>query len=540
MRNSLDQVSWNKRFSTAFPGDPILVNKPRQVRGALYSIVYPTPVSQISLIAWSDSMAGDLGLLKPHPDSRSLALLGGNHIVEGLQPYAMRYGGHQFGHWAGQLGDGRAITLGELDLAGEGGFREIQLKGAGPTPYSRHADGRAVLRSSIREYLASEAMFALGVPTTRALSLVLTGDRVLRDMFYDGNPDYEPGAIVCRVAPSFVRFGHFEILKASGEMELLNQLVLFIINHHMPELAGGDQKDPDLVGLFFDEVCLRTARLMSHWMRVGFVHGVMNTDNMSILGETIDYGPFGWLDVFDPQWTPNTTDFQTRRYRYGEQPRIGFWNLSCLAQALEPLFSAPDRGAKGLEVYQNEFNRCFVKAFHEKLGISGQDSDLSQQVLNRLFDLLERSQIDMAIFFRQLASWWTFLVKGNPTPKDQWTGQVFREISALSYHTEPFSDEEGRLWMDFLDLLYKAWTREADTDPQGDHLNKVNPKVILRNYLVQEVIDAALQGDLKPLNRLEVALQSPYQDTPGAEGLDCKRPAWAANRPGCSALSCSS
>jgi uncharacterized protein YdiU (UPF0061 family) len=249
-------------------------------------------------------MAGALGLTEADIASPFFAqVFGGNGVLEGMQPWASNYGGHQFGAWAGQLGDGRAISLGEV-LTPQGERWELQLKGAGATPYSRGADGRAVLRSSVREFLCSEAMHHLGVPTTRALSLVVTGDSVERDMFYDGHPEDEPGAIVCRVAPSFIRFGHFELPASRGDVALLQQLVNFTIKRDFPALSGSDETR---YADWFADVCARTARMIAHWMRVGFVHGVMNTDNMSILGLTIDYGPYGWIDDFDLDWTPNTT-----------------------------------------------------------------------------------------------------------------------------------------------------------------------------------------------------------------------------------------
>ena len=250
--------------------------------------------------------------------------------AQAAQFLGIHVGGHQFGHWAGQLGDGRAISLGEAVLA-DGQRRELQLKGAGPTPYSRSADGRAVLRSSIREFLCSEAMHHLGIPTTRALSLVGTGEGVVRDMFYDGHPEVEPGAIVCRVAPSFLRFGHFELPSQRGDTSLLQALADFCIARDFPHLRG---RGEPLYADWFAEVCERTARLVAGWMRVGFVHGVLNTDNMSILGLAIDYGPYGWIDAYDPDWTPNTTDATGRRYRFGWQPRVANWNLGQLARAL--------------------------------------------------------------------------------------------------------------------------------------------------------------------------------------------------------------
>ena len=332
------------RFDNAFvrelPGDPEQGPRLRQVDGALYSRVDPTPVAAPRLLAHSAEMAATLGFSATDVAAPEFAeLFGGNALLDGMQPYAANYGGHQFGNWAGQLGDGRAISLGEvINAAGE--RWELQLKGAGLTPYSRGADGRAVLRSSVREFLCSEAMHHLGVPTTRALCLVDTGEAVLRDMFYDGHAAPEPGAIVCRVAPSFIRFGNFELPTSRGDVALLRQLVDFTIRRDFPELGGEGEA---LYAAWFAQVCERTARMVAHWMRVGFVHGVMNTDNMSILGLTIDYGPYGWVDNYDPDWTPNTTDAQRRRYRFGQQPNVAWWNLSCLAGALAPLFDGSGR-----------------------------------------------------------------------------------------------------------------------------------------------------------------------------------------------------
>src|SRR5919198_2973538 len=328
----LAAASYENTFVRELPADPVLVNMPRQVANACYTRVAPTPVAAPRLLAWSDAMGELLGLARPSP--LAVEVLAGNRVLPAMEPYAARYGGHQFGHWAGQLGDGRAITLAEM-IATDGSRQELQLKGAGKTPYSRTADGRAVLRSSLREFVCSEAMFHLGVPTTRALSLVGTGEEVIRDMFYDGHPRPEPGAIVCRVAPSFVRFGNLQILAANNELDALKRLADYVIRYHY---AGHSYAS------WYRELCRRTATLMVDWMRLGFVHGVMNTDNLSILGLTIDYGPYGWLDDFDPDWTPNTTDAHTRRYRFGQQPGIAQWNLARLAEALfaplAPPFSA--------------------------------------------------------------------------------------------------------------------------------------------------------------------------------------------------------
>ena len=391
-------LTFDNRFTRELPRDPIATNKTRQVTHASWSSVAPTPVATPTMLAYSREMAATLGLDDTAMHSQAIVnALSGNELLPGMQPYATCYGGHQFGHWAGQLGDGRAIYLGEaINAAGE--RWEMQLKGAGPTPYSRRADGRAVLRSSIREFLCSEAMHHLGIPTTRALSLIATGDRVVRDMFYDGNPKAEPGAIVCRVAPSFTRFGHFEILAARGETDLLLKLVDFTIDRDYPHLKSIPEKH----AAWFGEICERTARMVVGWMQVGFVHGVMNTDNMSILGLTIDYGPYGWVDNFDPGWTPNTTDSGGKRYAFGRQPEIARWNLERLADALGSVFADGAALMAGLERYDEIYNREFNRVFAQKFGLKelrGDDGDL----INDVFALLQKAEVDMTEFFQMLA-----------------------------------------------------------------------------------------------------------------------------------------
>ncbi|MFM7783631.1 MAG: protein adenylyltransferase SelO family protein, partial [Gammaproteobacteria bacterium] len=298
-----------------------------------------------------------------------------------------------------QLGAGRAIVLGETVNAREERW-ELQLKGAGQTPYSRSADGRAVLRSSLREFLCSEAMHHLGVPTTRALSLVATGEAVIRDMFYDGRARPEPGAIVCRVAPSFIRLGNFELPASRGELALLERLVDFTIARDFPALAALPQAERRRA--WFREVCERTARLMAHWMRVGFVHGVMNTDNLSILGLTIDYGPYGWIDDFDPDWTPNTTDAGGKRYRFGHQPRIAHWNLLQLANALVPVMQDTAPLEEALQQYVQTF--FATERVHNAAKLGLREALTAEDTLMRdLGALLQAAETDMTIFFRALA-----------------------------------------------------------------------------------------------------------------------------------------
>jgi uncharacterized protein YdiU (UPF0061 family) len=289
----------NNRFTAELPADVNETNEIRQVSNALFSYVNPVQPSNPVLIHASESVAELVGISKDEIQSESfLNVFSGKEILPETRPFAMCYAGHQFGNWAGQLGDGRAINLTEVEH--ENQFYMLQLKGAGKTPYSRTADGLAVLRSSIREYLCAEATHYLGVPTTRSLSLIQSGDEVLRDILYNGNPAYEKGAIVCRVAPSFIRFGSFEMLTARNELKNLKEFTEFTIKHYFPEIKG-EPKDQYIQ--FFKTVADRTREMILHWQRVGFVHGVMNTDNMSIHGITIDYGPYGWLENYDPNWT---------------------------------------------------------------------------------------------------------------------------------------------------------------------------------------------------------------------------------------------
>jgi uncharacterized protein YdiU (UPF0061 family) len=528
----MTELTWETRFVSRFPGDPEAANFTRPVKNALYSEVSPTPVRNPVILGWSGPLASELGLARPRQtdpqDQATIELLSGNRVLAGMRPYAARYGGHQFGHWAGQLGDGRAITLGEVLSPGLGCF-EYQLKGAGPTPYSRRADGRAVLRSSIREFLCSEAMHSLGVPTTRALSLVSTGDAVVRDMFYDGNPKEEPGAIVCRVSPSFLRFGNFEILAASGESELLKSLADFVIREHHPELDSGD---PDVYGKWLDEISRRTAIMVAHWLRVGFVHGVMNTDNMSILGLTIDYGPYGWLEPYDPSWTPNTTDAQSRRYRFAHQPGVAQWNLARLCQALVPLIPDEARLQQSLALFKETFESAYARMLAQKLGLRSIETAEDQRLVEELFGLLAESQADYVLFFRALSG---FGASPGASPS------FLRLLSPALYASESLTSDTRERWGRWASSYAERIL--ADGQEQSARrlsMNQANPKYVLRNYLAQNAINAASAGDLSVLERLQRVLETPYDELPADEDLAAKRPAWAENAPGCSALSCSS
>ena len=536
---ALDQLVFHNRFTQLLPADPDTTNRRRQVSGAAFSRVEPTPVAAPVTLAWSSEVAELLGLDPATCRSADFAeVFAGNRVPAGADPFAACYGGHQFGNWAGQLGDGRAIALGEvIDIHGQ--HQILQLKGAGPTPYSRGADGRAVLRSSIREFLCSEAMHHLGVPTTRALALVATGDGVVRDVMYDGNPAMEQGAVVCRVAPSFTRFGNFQLPAWRGDIDLLRALVNVTISTdftHLLEADGSGADEAQLVARWFAEICQRTADMVVHWMRVGFVHGVLNTDNMSILGLTIDYGPYGWLEVFDPGWTPNTTDAGQKRYRFGAQPGVVKWNLAQLAEALVPLTDVALLEA-ALAAFDQRYQYQFQAMMMERLGWGNLPGDgmctEDGGLVNDLFALLTRTDTDYVLFMRQLA-----LVPVAACVSDD---DLLTPLYDAWYQPE---EVVGEVRDDVVQWL-RRWAIRVSSGGLSQsermaRMNAVNPRFVLRNWMAQEVIDDAEQGDVSLLHELLEVLRRPYDEQPGRERFAARRPEWARNKVGCSMLSCSS
>jgi uncharacterized protein YdiU (UPF0061 family) len=517
-------LSISDTFNKELPSDSHTENTRRQVFEAAFSYVMPKIPSSPKLIHASKDMALNLGLLQEDISSDTfLKVFSGATIYPKTKPYAMAYAGHQFGNWAGQLGDGRAINLFEVNHKNQ--RWALQLKGAGETPYSRQGDGLAVLRSSIREYLCSEAMFHLGIPTTRALSLILTGDEVLRDMLYDGNADYEKGAIVCRAAPTFIRFGNFELFAARQDNKNLKTLVDYTLKYFFPEL-GKPSKDAYI--RFFKEVTNRTLDMIVHWQRVGFVHGVMNTDNMSILGLTIDYGPYGWLEGFDFGWTPNTTDRQHKRYRFGNQPNIALWNLLQLANALYPLVGEAQHFEDILHQYQVDFTQKSLNMMRSKLGLQLQ-LEGDEKLIKNLEDCLLLSETDMTIFFRLLGAY----------KKDN--DNSIAVVENAFYEPKDIEGEILDQWKGWFKAYHQRLQKEHLTDLERQlNMNLVNPKYVLRNYMAQLAIDKADKGDYSLITELFNILKKPYSEQSKHEKWFAKRPEWARHKVGCSMLSCSS
>ncbi len=485
---SLPASAWTHRFAGLGP--------------AFFTELNPTPLPSPHWVGRSAAVARELGLDDGFLDEpETLEALAGNAPLPGMRPLASVYSGHQFGHWAGQLGDGRAILLGEL--TGPHGAREVQLKGAGLTPYSRMGDGRAVLRSSIREFLCSEAMHALGIPTSRALCVIGSPAPVRRE-------EIETAAVVTRVAPSFIRFGHFEHFSHTGQHEHLRTLADFVIDQFYPACreVGGNP-----YAALLEAVSARTAELVAQWQAVGFCHGVMNTDNMSILGLTIDYGPFQFLDAFNPGHICNHSD-TGGRYAYNRQPNIAYWNLFALGQALLPLMDDQQQALDALEPYKALMPAALQRRMNAKLGLTEvQDGDAA--LTEDLMKLMAQDAVDFTIFWRRLSH----AVAGPLDP-----------VRDLFLQREAF------------DAWTTRWTTRLQAVPSFDattiqaRMLKTNPHVVLRNHLGELAIQRAKAGDFDELARLQNALEHPFEELPGQDDLAGFPPEWA----GQIEISCSS
>ena len=498
------------------PVDPERRNFIRQVPKAIFSLVSPTPLSSPPMLAVvaSDSLAGllDLDPSDCLSSQRFLEFTAGSWHPPAALHLAHRYGGHQFGMWAGQLGDGRAVLLGEyVNLRGQ--RWELQLKGSGKTPYSRRGDGRAVLRSSIREFLASEAMFHLGVPTSRAASLVVSEEQVWRDQFYDGHPRQEKTAVLLRVAPSWFRIGSLEILHHSKEHDLLRQLVDVILELHFPHLIG-----PMRYHRLFSTMVNMTARLVAHWQAVGFAHGVCNTDNFSLLGITIDYGPFGFMDSYDADYVPNTSDDEGR-YSFSNQPHIGLYNSQKLVEAMSYLLQEDmELALSALYSYSTVFNEEYLKLLRQKLGLATED-ERDETLIVQLLDLMQATRADYTMTFREMTEISVSELKVGALPTSYWA------LPKLSRHPQ---------WPKWV-ILYASRVYSNHPVPsysEGIRMQKMksaNPRYILRNYMAETAIQLAELSDFSEVHRLHRVLTRPFERQSEAEaaGYPHPPPQWA-------------
>ena len=484
-------LRWNNRFASLGP--------------AFYTPMAPDELPAPYWVGRSRDVADLLGLDEAWLASRAaLKVFAGNRSLPGSAPLASVYSGHQFGHWAGQLGDGRAVLLGEIITPGGQGL-ELQLKGSGPTPYSRMGDGRAVLRSSIREFLCSEAMHGLGIPTSRALCIVGSDAPVYRE-------ETETAAVVTRVAPSFIRFGHFEHFSARNQLGELRRLADFVIDHFYPACREPAGPNGNPYAALLEAVSARTAALVAQWQAVGFCHGVMNTDNMSILGLTLDYGPFQFLDAYDPGHICNHSDPQGR-YAYNRQPDIAYWNLFCLAQALLPLIGEPDRAMAALQPFRSTFAQAWEARMRAKLGLTDAPRESDRALVDSLLGLLARDRVDYTIFWRRLS---TRMADGAGESLED----LFIDRAAIA------------AWL----LRYQERIQTIARRDMAHLMLKSNPRYVLRNHLGEEAIRAAKMKDFSAVARLLGVLERPFDDHPGQDALAGFPPDWASTL----SISCSS
>ena len=470
-------------------------NRYARLPDAFHTRVMPTPLPAPYRVAFNAAAAALIDLdpdQAQHPDFD--AYFAGNRLLSGAEPLAMLYAGHQFGHFVPQLGDGRAILLGTV-RNDRGQCWEVQLKGAGPTPYSRAGDGRAVLRSTIREYLCSEAMQGLGIPSTRALCIIGSDEEVYRE-------NIETSAVLTRLAESHIRFGSFEVFYARRQFDLLRTLAEHVIAEHYPQFVALENRHALLLGA----VIKRTALLMAQWQAVGFAHGVMNTDNMSILGLTLDYGPFGFLDSYDPGFICNHSD-HGGRYAFAQQPGVGLWNLGRLAQALSPLIPIAVCNEL-LADYETQYNAAYLELMRAKLGLlapHANDVELIHTLLQRLHD----NRVDYTRFFRALADFAAACDARNDALRDQFLDRAAFDHWAGDYRARLNTEASG-------------------PDARRARMNRINPKYVLRNYLAETAIQRAQARDYSEIERLLEVLQKPYDEQAAMEHYAALPPDWAS------------
>lgn len=466
-----------------------------------YATLPPTPLPAPYWVGKSRQAAEALGLSPQWLDSDdALQVFTGNRPLSGAQTLASVYSGHQFGQWAGQLGDGRALLLGEA-----GGW-EVQLKGAGLTPFSRMGDGRAVLRSSIREFLCSEAMHGLSIPTSRALCVTGSDAPVRRE-------EIETAAVVTRLAPSFIRFGHFEHFSHNGLHDQLKVLADFVIDQHYPACRTSADWGGNPYVAMLAAVTERTAELVAQWQSVGFCHGVMNTDNMSILGLTIDYGPFQFMDAYDPGHICNHSD-HTGRYAFYKQPNVAYWNLFCLGQAMLPLIGEQEQAIAALETYRTRYPQAFARRMAAKLGFDAV-SEAHLPLIEGILKLLAADKVDFTIFWRRLALW------------------VREQRADDTSVRDLFLDRTGfDAWL----LSFSELLMHVDRALAADLMLKSNPKYVLRNHLGEEAIRAAKTKDFSVVAQLQKVFERPYDEHPEHEAWAGFPPDWASQI----TISCSS
>ncbi len=479
--HKLDQLNFENTFA--------------RLPDSFHTRLLPTPLSAPYLVSFNAKAAQLINLDTSEVNRADFAdYFSGNIQLSGADPLAMLYAGHQFGHFVPQLGDGRAILLGEVRNK-QGEQWDIQLKGAGITPYSRRGDGRAVLRSSIREYLCSEAMYGLGIPTSRALCITGSDEKIYRETI-------ETAAVLTRLSPSHIRFGSFEVFFYRGQHEQIKTLADYVIAKHFPTLVDEDDQYIQLL----NEVILRTAKLMAQWQAVGFAHGVMNTDNMSILGLTFDYGPFGFMETYDAGYICNHSDPQGR-YAFDQQPQVGLWNLACLAQALSPLIPK-DAAELLLDSYAPKFYEHFTAMMGSKLGFS-EATRADIPLISELLEMMQASQIDYTNFFRGLSGYNSTADADNSHVRNQFIDRAAFDAWEKSYRArllnQPGNDLERKVLMD-----------------------SINPKYILRNYLAQIAIEKAEKyRDFSEVEVLLKLLERPFDEQPDMEKYAALPPEWA-------------